>query len=59
MEDRDIQLPSNLQVALGKAIDQMNLNVIDPLIEQVIRLVLIYRAIFGQQTSISEGIYNS
>lgn len=59
MEDRDIQLPSNLQVALGKAIDQMNLNVIDPLIEQVTRLVLIYRAIFGQQTSISEGIYNS
>ena len=59
MEDRDIQLPSNLQVALGKAIDQMNLNVIDPLIEEMTRLVLIYRAIFGQQTSISEGIYNS
>ena len=53
MEDRDIQLPQNLEVALSKAIDQMNLNVIDPLIEEMTRLVLIYRAIFGQQTSIS------
>ena len=59
MEDRDIQLPQNLEVALSKAIDQMNLNVIDPLIEEMTRLVLIYRAIFGQQTSISQGIYNS
>ena len=47
LEDEDLLLPSNLDKALRSAIIQMDIVKLDPLTNEVVRLIDLYRSLFN------------